>query len=260
MNKILVIGDCHVDDEQNLDRFDIASDFIMEHRPEHIVIIGDFLTLNCLSAWDKNKRKRMEGKRYHAELKAGNEALDRLFSGIKLHNKLCKRRKSKQYRPNIIYMEGNHEDRLYRYFDYDPVFEGTIDIPKDLKLKERNIEYIKYRNYYYIGGVGFTHVPFNKVGAISGVDITRKAQMVGVNSCVFGHIHEQHLSHVHKEGMPHLQDTYCCGCFISKKEDYVHGRVTNYWRGLTLIHNFKEGRFDIEAHSLGRMERTYGKH
>ena len=255
--KVIVIGDSHVDDEQSLDRFDVASKFIIDQKPEYIVNIGDFLTLNCLSAWDMNKRKKMEGRRYIKEIDAGNEALDRLMAGVNQYNK--KRRKSKkvQYKPKWIYTAGNHSDRLGRYLDNDPTFEGTIGIQKDLKLKERGIEWIPYREYYYINDVGFTHIPFNKVAPICGMNITAKAQAVGIKSTVFGHTHEQHLSHVHKEGMKHLQDTYNCGCFFDKKEDYVHGKVTNYWRGLTVLHIWKEGRFDVESWSMGRLEREY---
>lgn len=256
-NRILVIGDCHIDDEQTLERFDVLGKFIMDEQPTHIVFIGDVLTLNCLSAWDKDKRKRMEGKRYKKEITAGNVALDKIFAPMRKYNDKCRRHKTKQYSPDIVYLEGNHEDRLNRYFDYDPTMEGMVGIERDLKLEARNIRWVPYREYHYIGGVGFTHIPFNKAKAIMGVDITRKAQGVTISSVVFGHTHEEHLSHVHVEGMTHLQDTYCCGCFLSKKEDYVHGRVTNYWRGISVLTNWKEGRFDINSHSLGRLERMY---
>lgn len=257
MNKTLVIGDCHVDEEQDLSRFELLGEFVIDNKPEHIVIIGDFLTLNCLSAWDRDKRQRMENRRYEAEIGAGNLALDMMLEPMRLYNKRRRMLKMAQYKPNIVYIEGNHEERLKRYFEYDPTFAGHVSIEKDLKLAERGIEWVDYRNYYHINNVAFTHIPHNKVQPISGMDITRKAQNVTVQSCVFGHTHEQHLSHVHKQGMPHLQDTYNCGCFISKKEDYVQGRVTNYWRGITLLHMWKEGRFDVEMFSLGRLERMY---
>lgn len=255
MTKVITIGDSHVDDEQDLGRFDLAGEFILHTRPEYIVSIGDFLTLNCLSAWDMNKRKNMEGRRYSLEVAAGNEALDRLMAPTVKYNKSRKKQKKSQYNPTWVYVEGNHENRLSRYLEQDPTFEGTVGIEKDLRLKERGWVFVPYREYFYIDDVGFTHVPHNKTSPISGVDITRKAQSVGVKSVVFGHTHEQHLSHVHKEGMPHLQDTYNCGCFFDKKEDYAHGKVTNYWRGLSLLHIWKEGRFDVEAWSMGRLER-----
>ena len=255
--KVIVIGDAHVDDEQSLERFDIASKFIIDHKPEYIVNIGDFLTLNCLSAWDRNKKRTMEGRRYSKEIEAGNKALDKLTGEITRYNKKRSKNKKAKYKPKHIYLEANHEDRLNRYLEQDPTFDGAVGIEKDLKLKERGIDFIPYREYYYINDVGFTHIPFNKVAPISGVDITRKAQAVNVKSMVFGHTHEQHLSHTHKQGMPRLQDTYNCGCYFSKKEDYVAGRITNYWRGLSILTIWKEGRFDVDAWSLGRLEREY---
>ena len=259
MSLILPFGDCHVDDEQDLGRFDTAGQFILDKRPDHIVMMGDFLTLNCLSAWDNDKRAKMEGRRYASEIDAGNEALDRLLKPMVQYNKRRRKNKSKQYRPNMVFLLGNHEDRLDRYLERDPTFAGTVSIEKDLRLRARGFTTVPYREYYYIDDIGFTHIPHNKSAPISGVDITRKAQAVTVKSVVFGHTHEQHLSHIHKEGMPHLQDTYNCGCFFDKKEDYVHGKVTNYWRGLSLLHAWKPGRFDVDSYALGRLERLYGR-
>lgn len=257
-NKILVVGDCHVSDDQDLSRFDVLSKFIVDKRPSHIVFIGDFMTLNCLSAWDMNKRKKMENRRYMKEIEAGNEALDRAFKDLNKLQAKQKKQKSKVYNPVIYFLEGNHEDRLTRYLDSDPTFEGFVGVEKDLGLEQRGIKWIDYRDYVYIGGIGFTHIPFGKAKEISGIDITRKAQMVMVDSCVFGHTHEQHMSNVHKQGMEHLQQTYNCGCFFEEHEDYVKGRMTNYWKGVTLLHNWQESRFDVESYALSRLEDMYG--
>lgn len=258
MAKILVVGDAHVTNNQDLSRFDILGQFIIDKKPSHVVLMGDFLTLNCLSSWDLSKRAKIEGRRYSLECTAGNSALDKSFSPMLAYNKIRKERKKKLYTPEIFFIEGNHEDRLNRYLDTDPTFHGMVSIQKDLKLDERGIAWIPYREYHYINGIGFTHVPFNKYKEISGLDITRKAQGVTVSSVVFGHTHEWHVSNRHCEGMDHLQQTLNCGCFFTDHEDYVHGRMTNYWKGLMLLHSYKHGRFDLETFAMGRLERMYG--
>lgn len=258
MTKVLVVGDAHVDDEQDLDRFSLASKLIMDIMPDHIVLIGDFLTLNCLSRWDKDKRQKMEGKRYYKEIRAGNTALDSMFKDYQEYNDKCRLYKKKLYDPGIIYVEGNHEDRITRYLEHDPTFEGHVSIQKDLKLKERGITWVPYREYHYIEDVGFTHIPHNKVKPVDGMDVCRKVSMVTVKSTVFGHTHSLNISNFHKEGQDHLQQILNVGCFISKKEDYVHGRVTDYWRGLIVLDIWKPGRFDINTYSLGMLERLYG--
>lgn len=255
--KILVMGDAHVTDEQDLSRFDAAGKFILEERPTDIILMGDFLTMRCLSAWDRDKRLKMEGLRYRAEIEAGNEALDRLTGPVARYNRAVGLRKKGLYQPNWVYIEGNHEDRLTRYLDKDPTFLGTVGIAQDLNLTVRGFTWIPYRSYHYINGIGFTHIPFNKMKEIGGVDITRKAQQVTIKSCVFGHTHELHTSNVHVEGMDHLQQVLNVGCFFEDHEEYTKGKVTNYWKGLVLLHNYSEQRFDIETISMSRLKSKY---
>ena len=259
MKKVLCLGDFHVTDGQDLSRFSVISRFIVENKPEYIILMGDFMTFQCLSAWDMDKRARMEGQRYALEIKAGNDALDLMFKDLEALNKRRRSSKNKQYKPKLVFIEGNHEDRLTRYLAFDPTFQGHVSVVKDLSLKKRGFEFIPYREYKYINDVGFTHIPFNKAKEISGVDITRKASMVTVKSVVFAHTHGQNLCHVHKEGMPHLQDIYVCGCVFDEKEDYIHGRVTEYWRGITILNIWKKGRFDIDAYSISRLRHEYGE-
>ena len=125
-NKILVIGDAHVTNNQSLRRFDWLSGLIASTAFTHVVVMGDFLTLNSLSAWDRDKRLLMEGRRFYKEIDAGNEALDKITSNI----------------PNKIFIEGNHEDRLPRYIQHHPEFDDTrMGIPafyKPTNLFQKN--------------------------------------------------------------------------------------------------------------------------
>ena len=256
-NSILPIGDCHVYEEDDLTRFHILGKFILDKKPTHIVFMGDFLTLNCLSNWDRNKRMRMENKRYSLEVDVGNEALDAIFAPVDKYNKFMTKTKRKKYRPTIVYLEGNHENRLTRYLEVDPTFDGFVSVQKDLLLKKRKIIYVPYREYFYINGIGFTHIPFNEAKEISGVDITKKASLVTFDSVVFAHTHKLERSNWHKQGQKHLQQILSVGCYFQHHEDYVHGRVTRYWKGLVLLDNWKEGRFDIECHALSKLQREY---
>lgn len=249
------MGDCHITNGQDNTRFTKLSKFILKHRPEYVVLMGDFLSLESLSAWDKNKRQLMEGRRYNLEIEAGNDALDRLTSSIDMYNKRQRKAKKKQYHPKFVYINGNHEDRLDRYLEGDPTFSGTVSIPKDLKLVERGFEFVPYRSYIYIGGVGFTHVPMNKISAISGVDICRKAQGVTVNSCVFGHTHSLNQANRKIEGMDKLQMILNVGCFFDTDDDpeYSCGRIKDYWRGVVMLDIYDDGVFDTRTTSLERL-------
>lgn len=245
-NKILVIGDAHVTNGQSLRRFKWLSKYIKEHQPTHLVIMGDFLTLNSLSAWDRDKRLLMEGRRLYKEIDAGNEALDSL--DLSDYPELVK-----------VFIHGNHEDRLTRYVHTHPEWaDPRTTVAGFLQLKERRFQCTPYRDYFNLGGIYFTHIPFGKAREISGKDICSKAEQVTVNSVVFAHTHELHTSCVHKEGQKHLQQILNAGCFFEEDEDYVQGHMTNYWKGIIELDNYSYGRFDIKTTSMGALKRMYG--
>lgn len=258
MNKILVIGDAHIGEDDDLSRFNLLGDLILDQRPTHIVIIGDFLTLNCLSAWDMDKRKTMEGRRYKAEIDSGMDALTRMLAPIDLYNVDRREQKKRQYDPELYYIMGNHEDRLTRYLEQDPTFDGFVSVEKDLKLVDWGFKVVPYRAWCEINGVWFTHIPHNEVKPVTGRYHIHQAATTTINSIVYGHTHKLELLNKHAQGMEHLQQVLCCGCFFDKHEPYVDGRVTHYWKGVVLLSNYKPGRFDVETWSLGRMRRTYG--
>lgn len=246
MSKILVIGDAHVTNKQSLRRFKWLGKYIADNPPDHLVIMGDFLTLNSLSAWDRDKRLLMEGRRFYLEIDAGIEALDLLELG-------------KYKTINKVFIHGNHEDRLTRYIQTHPeLADERTTISSLLQLKARGFQQTAYRDYTSIGGIYFTHIPFGKAREISGKDICSKAEQVTVNSVVFAHTHELHTSCVHKEGQKHLQQILNAGCFFEEDEEYVQGHMTNYWKGIIELENYSYGRFDIKTTSMGRLKREYG--
>jgi len=258
MNRILVVGDCHIDEDQDLSRFDLLGKLILDERPTHIVLMGDFLTLNCLSAWDMDKRKTMEGKRYKTEIDAGLDAMQRMLTPIDITNITLREQKKKQYIPELIFLEGNHEDRLTRYLEGDPTFDGFVSVRKDLKLDQWGFKYIPYRDWYSIGEIHFTHIPHNEVNPVTGKYHIHAASMCTTQTVVYGHTHKFEVLCRHLQGMVHLQQLLSAGCFFEKHDPYVHGRVTNYWKGVFILENYKPGRFDITSYSIGRLRRMYG--
>ena len=244
-NKILVIGDAHVTNKQSLRRFKWLAEYIKDNTPDYLVIMGDFLTLNSLSAWDRDKRLLMEGRRFYQEIDAGNEALDTLE--LEKYPQLVKK-----------FIHGNHEDRLTRYiYTHPELADERTTVSSLLQLKERGFQQTPYRDYTSIGGIYFTHIPFGKAREISGKDICSKAEQVTVNSVVFAHTHELHTSCVHKEGQKHLQQILNAGCFFEEDEEYVQGHMTHYWKGIIELDNYSYGRFDLKTTSMGRLKREY---
>lgn len=238
------MGDAHISEKDNLLRFKAMEKVVKKFKPHLILLIGDFLTVDCLSAWDKNKKKVMEGKRFKKEMDKGNMALD-IIQGF--------------HKGKIVYLEGNHEDRVERYLDLIPTFDGVVNIPIQLKLAERGIQWVKYKDFVNINGISFIHIPISGNGRpISGADMTGKALKMFNNSVVFGHTHSLKIDHNTRHNST-MNIALNVGCFFEEDHDYTEGTVKDYWKGLVLLETNKPNHFDFTTVSMDVIMKGYDK-
>lgn len=243
-DKTIVVGDEHVGPGQNLRRATWLARFIDDIKPNRVVHIGDMGTFDSLSAWDKDKRKKMEGRRYTRDIQALNDYVSRLHEG------------AYQNHENIL-LEGNHEDRIARYIDYNPVMDGQLDYANHIGIKDK-WKIVPYREYYKYNGISFTHVPIMENGKpVSGKLATARALEVCRDSIVFGHTHRLDYVATHRHGQTHLQESLNVGCYFEHIDDYAKGSVTSYWRGLVVLDHYTYGRFAFEAVPMGLLKREY---
>lgn len=247
MRKVLVIGDAHASPETGeMDRFISAGKFILEEKPTDIVIIGDFISLDSLSFWDRDKRLKMEGRRFSTDIEYGNIGLNSLFNSIALENAKRKANHKRLYVPLIHYLEGNHEERLRRYIAYESILEGSLSVEAELRLFERGIQWCPYGEYASINNVLFTHIPFSHNGrpyASSGMQssLAKKILMTTNKSVVYGHTHKLEIAHsTRREGSQiHAINV---GCFTADvPEPYAENSVDDSWRGLVVLHIEEDG-------------------
>lgn len=240
----LCVGDAHVEPGQNLRRFKALGNFLRSTPVQRVVLMGDFVSFDSLSAWDRDKRKRMEHRRYAHDINAGRAALSYIESGALVHG------------PELIYLEGNHEDRVTRYLDIDPTFDGAIHVPTDLCP---DWKWVPFKSDYNHAGVSFTHIPHNEAGkAIGGKGVCDKALNLYHNSVIFGHTHGLSASSMHRHNAPHLNQAINVGCFFEHVAEYARGSITSYWRGIVLVDHVSHNRVDVQTISLSRLLREYG--
>ena len=158
----LIILDAHVTADEDLTRFSRCGKMIVERQPEEIIILGDFVSLDSLSDFDMNKRLLMEQRRYKADIRGANMALDLLLSPLQNYNVIQRANKQKQYKPKLVYLEGNHEFRAERYVQTHAELKGFMDVPRDLRVDARGFLYIPYRSFYRVANTTYVHCPMNK--------------------------------------------------------------------------------------------------
>lgn len=259
MSTTLVIPDAHVAPNQDLIRFSRVAQLIIERRPSRIILMGDFVTLESLSAWDLAKAGVMEGRRYRADVEAGRDALTLMLSPLQQLQERQRRMKEKVYKPRIVYIKGNHEDRLDRYMEGKPELKEHLNLEEDLEMLDFGItNVVPYRQGIEFVGVNFTHAPMNAANqAVSGRYAIHRAAEMTAQSLVFGHTHRRENVNYYRHGAGNITQVLTCGAFFEHTEDYAYGGLNSYWRGLCLLTHWEYGRFDVEDISLERLGTMY---
>ena len=255
----LVIPDTHAIPGQDTSRFLSLGKMIVDRKPDNIVFMGDFVTLESLSAWDLGKAGKMEGKRYSEDCKAGTQALSYILGPLRDLQLQQAVDGEKIYKPRLIYIMGNHEDRLDRYLATKPELSAHLDVAKDLALEDSGFtDIIPYRGFIELEGVLFTHAVMNAANlAIGGKTALSTIASAVSKSVVIGHLHRFETVNHYRHGADDIIQIVSSGCFFDGVEDYADGGLNAYWRGVLLLSHYKLGRFDIESISTDRLVDLY---
>lgn len=151
--RVAVIGDAH--DSPHLrdkSRFRWLGAYVAEQGIEHVVSVGDWLTMDCFSS--HTDRATFEGfakPTFDQDLDSFHESQRAFQDGLAGH------------KPKKDITLGNHEARAWKYDNAHP--DGVSHAHK---LEEAFAQWgwrtSLYGEYRFIGGVGFVHVPFNALG------------------------------------------------------------------------------------------------
>ena len=267
---ILWFTDAHVSPGQDQSRFTALGNLIVDKRPDCVINGGDFASIDSLSDWDKDKRRKMEHRRYHRDMGACNEAVSLMFNPLEAMQKRDRKNKVKQYRPDVVWLEGNHEYRIERYIDYNPVIEGSIHYEHDLdfgKVKFDSYEFVPFKSltdntFAMREGVAFTHAPRHRAGLISSKYICSRALTESFEcSVVFGHTHRftvDSLQRIGGGGNPVVHHALNGGCFFEENPEYAAGNMNDYWKGVFLL-EVKDGMWWIkETWPMEKLKAVYG--
>ena len=242
----LVIGDPHCNPKASNDRFLWAGKLARDLKPDTIVCMGDFSSLDSLSSYDKGK-KSFEGRRYKKDIDHAHDALEKFNKGLN-------GRRSRK-----VMLLGNHEDRIDRIVDETPELDGTIST-KDLKFKEFGWEVFAYQEPVAIDGVHYCHnYPTGIMGKpISGDNIARSLLLKNKVSSTVGHCN---LFDYSMCTIPSGRKVLglSAGCYLHHKEDYARNTQRLWWSGLIVKRNVRQGEYDIETVEYNTVKRRYGK-
>jgi hypothetical protein len=241
-HKIIVIPDTQCKPGVRLDHMTWAGQYIAEKKPDVVVHLGDLFDMPSLSSYDRGK-KCFEGRRYKADIAAGNDGM-----GL-LNRHLDKMRDP----PRRVFIPGNHEERILRAVEMDPVLDGVIGW-HDFNLPGWEVQ--PYLKPVEICGILFAHYFYApKTGRAYGGSAASILRHVG-QSFIQGH--RQGLdTAIHDLPNGKRRRAIIAGSFYSHTEAYLGAQGNHHWRGILVLHEAAGGNFDLLEVSLNYLKRRY---
>jgi hypothetical protein len=210
--------------------------------------------MQSLSSYDKGK-KSFEGRRYKKDIDSIKKAITMFDKPINDLNYELARQHKKRYNPRKIITLGNHEHRIVRAVESSPEYEGIIGLD-DLPYKEHGWEVYPFLQVVIIEGVAFSH--YFTTG-IMGRPVTTPAALCRKThmSCVMGHVQKEGIHTEYRVDGKRITGIFA-GAFYLHDEDYLGPQGNQHWRGIWMLHNVKDGDFDIMPVSMSYLERKFG--
>jgi len=249
--KIAVIPDTQVKPGVDLEYLNKIGEYLVEKKPDVIVHMGDHWDMPSLSSYDIGKRQ-FEGRRYVKDIEAGNKGMDMLLEPLRSYNKRAIMNKKARYTPRKIFLMGNHENRINRAVDGDAKLEGTIGV-KDLKLDGWEVN--SFLEVVVVGGIAFSH--YFVTGIAGRPASTANAQLNKKHmSCIAGHQQGLQIATAHRADGHRLTSIIAGSCY-EHDEDYLGHQGNKHWRGFLMLHEVKDGQFDLMPVSLDYINKRY---
>lgn len=167
MRRILMGGDAHLQQNQEPDiSYNLFKKVVSALKPNQVILGGDLLDMEFIGHFATLGQQ--EGKRL-------SETLDILKNELVFFKKYSKEQ--------VIFLQGNHEERLDRFLDSQPVLKGSVDF--EGIFNNLNIKYIPMNQqpYKYLPNLYICH------GMYYNQYFTKKHIELLGESCINFHTH-----------------------------------------------------------------------
>lgn len=240
----LFMPDPQVKPKVPLYHLDWIGAYIVKKQTDKIILAGDWADMHSLSSYDKGT-KGFEGRSYQQDIRAANDALDRLMAPINEYNRIRRARKEKQYKPEMHITLGNHENRINRVVENQRELEGAISVD-DIEFAKHGITVHEFLTPVVLDGIAYAHyfcrspngqVMQNRRGAPN----ARMQVIREMRSCTAGHLqgmdwHPQPWANGIRYGL------IAGSCYLHQ-ESYLTRQGENYWRGIVVKRGVKDGEY-----------------
>ena len=236
--KYIVFGDSHIPKHNEI-VLRCMLKVMDDEKFDGIINGGDFMDMDPISHWTKNKRKTLEGRRLMEDYVIANQVLDEMDKRLPSN--------AEKY-----FFWGNHEDWYNQFIEEVPAMEGYGDPNTELKLEERGYKIYPYNHIEYFGKLGITH------GIYASTTATKKHMDELKTNIMHFHVHTQAELYASSEARELSFGGYSVGCTCDLAPGYMRGRPHKWTHGFaTLDVNKKTGAFFVDLKRVVRGKVMY---
>ena len=252
--KHMVIPDTQVKPNGSVDHLRWAGEYAVEKKPDVIIHLGDHWDMPSLSVYDVGK-KSFEGRRYADDIQAGLKGMAAFLAPIRAEQQRLRLNKKKRWNPKLIFIIGNHEQRIERAIESDAKLEGLIGY-KDLQLDKLGWETHDFLAPVVVDGICYSHYFTSGVMGrpVSSAKLMIQKKMM---SCVMGHVQDREIAYARKADGSHVTGLFA-GIFYVHDEDYLTPQTNGSWSGIWMFHDVNDGAFHEQPISIESLRRKYG--
>jgi len=203
--------------------------------------------MHSLSMYDKGTA-RAEGARYQDDIEAGLEGMNALLKPIWNYNKKRRDKKKGPYKPRMVFLLGNHEERIHRHVNANPSLIGKLSY-QDLRLEDYGWEVHDFLKPAQINGVWYAHYFYNPfTGKPYGGKAATRLNNIGFS---FTQGHQQGRDEAEKPlANGKTIRGLIVGSFYQHDEQYKGPQGNNHWRGCIYKTEVEDGNYCLVELSL----------
>lgn len=250
--RIFIIPDTQCKAGAPTDHHAWVAQAVVDYQPDVVIHVGDNADMPSLSQHDKPGSQKTEGARYENDIQAANAFFETYNTIVGREVKRQSRNKS-AWKPEQIYLLGNHENRISRAIENEPKYNGTIGLHH---LKSPGWKRHGFLENVWVEGIVFSHYFQSSMSKFAvGGSIDNRLNKIGA-SFVQGH----------QQGMLYGSRIFPTGdtrhglvagsCYLHE-EDYRGAQGQRHWRGVVVLNQVQAGDYDIMPLNLGYFCRKY---
>lgn len=204
--------------------------YLADEAWDYYINLGDFLDFNCIARFNDDAPRKKQGETLWDDYEYANAFLERHLDAVRTGNADC----------HVVFLEGNHEERIERHADKYPELEGMLEVDRMLHLRRRGVKWVRATRdgkLFRVGKANFHHGLYtNKYHAF------KHADYYGEN-IFYGHTHDVQEYGKVRIGSNRTIKAKSLGCLCRYDQKYLRGRPTNWQQALTVFHFYPDGFF-----------------